>query len=335
MNFTNLFLILIFGSNLMHSMQLERAYQTLLGPELVAHHLMPYIIYNNQDDDLESALHTCLEAAELLDNEAVNGHMLNLCADKYNERNSFIAPVGMKGRQPKKEDLLVTIALGLNTPGAMKYAAQKYPGDVLVALLKEKKFHAVKTFISNSVDPNSFTQDGNALLIGAAWENYSDLVEFLLVHKADPNIKNVIGATPLAATAVLRCEQSAKILLEHGADVDQLCYDDEGTPLMVAIDRVTCTTDYVGFVRLLLAYSPDLTIVDTNGLSALDHAKRLKSSYNEGSAGNQYEKKQIATTMGLLEESWNQTPAASFLHKALQTHNKNTLTDYLQKVTHL
>ncbi|CAN5163783.1 hypothetical protein BH09DEP1_BH09DEP1_4970 [soil metagenome] len=336
-NSLSLLLLVIYANCLLQGME-GKTYQTLLKPELIASHIIPYILHNNGEplDSLDPLLHL-VEAGDFLNNKMVNGTIVTLCAEKYHaqimeqfEKPHIMSLAGFPVQRPPKESIIAMLAIEFEAPGALRWAAEKYPGDVLELLLQKKDFSTLKSLIKESINPNSFSKRGNAVLINAAWENYSELVEFLLVHKANPNIKNVVGATPLAATAVLRCTNSAQVLLQHGADVDQLCYEENETPLMVAIDRVK-DAEYIELVKLFLSYNPDLTIVDKRGRSALDHAKGLKSSYIEGSEGHEYEMHQLATTIGLLDNSWNQRTAAAFLEKVAQTNSKQSR-NYLEKV---
>lgn len=330
----SLLFLTIFTVSHLCSMDNSKSYLTLLKPEFIANYLIPYFLHNNGEslDSLDPLFH-CVESADYLTNKMINGAIIVSCAEKYhtqimktyNKQTQLISLIGLPVEKPRKEIIMASMALGFKTPGALNWVAEEYPGDTLELLLKDKDFTTVKRLIAEGVNPNSLSSIGNAILVSASWENYSNLVEFLLAHKANPNIKNIIGATPLAAAAVLRCTESARILLKNGADVDQLAYEHNGgseTPLMVAVDRVTSETDYIEFVKLLLEYDPDLTIVDYRRRSVIDHAKRLKAGYIEGSEGNKYEKQQIAVTIDLLENAWNKGSAASFLEKAVKTDKK-------------
>jgi len=90
----------------------------------------------------------------------------------------------------------------------------------------------------------------------ASIHGYDDIVEIMLAHGADPNVRSgIAGQTPLQLAAFHGSVDSAAHLLRSGADPNG--QNDEGdTPIQVASLR-----GHESIVRLLLSYGaePDLT----------------------------------------------------------------------------
>ena len=96
------------------------------------------------------------------------------------------------------------------------------------------------------VDPMREYDYGNTPLHAAAIYGYSEIVEFLLNHGVDPNIRNKkYGATPLHYAAAYGNSKVVEVLLEHGADPN--IRDKNGiTPLHFA-----AVSDYPKIVEVL------------------------------------------------------------------------------------
>lgn len=63
-----------------------------------------------------------------------------------------------------------------------------------------------------------------------------EMVEFLLINGADPNLTSSESQRSNLSTAVLRrCFQSSKLLLKYGADVNVVSKDTNYTPLYIAV----------------------------------------------------------------------------------------------------
>ena len=176
-----------------------------------------------------------LRLPQLLESKEVNGRVIQIIVDTCYE--SFVAEVQREAqhkslfanalglpeevRVPSKDEFAQVIGLDFNTPGVVKYLADKNPGQTLVALLKLKKFDQIKLLASEGVDVNAQDKDGNTVLLGAAasWEDDClQMVEPLLAHGANPNIKNKINATPLSEATVLRRTAIAQMLLPRAPE---------------------------------------------------------------------------------------------------------------------
>jgi len=109
---------------------------------------------------------------------------------------------------------------------------------------------------------------GTTPLIIAAKGQQVDMINVLLDHGADPSINDAgSGKNPLAIAAQEGFTQSVEALIEH--DVDLNVRDSRGmTPLMLAVIGGHAET-----IRLLLAACADITLLDAEEKSALDHAR--------------------------------------------------------------
>ena len=75
----------------------------------------------------------------------------------------------------------------------------------------------IKTAIAAGANVNNPDASGNSVLFGAVW--WPDAVQALVDAKADVNLKNKVGSTPLMSAAMQGEPESIKILLAAGADV--------------------------------------------------------------------------------------------------------------------
>ena len=140
----------------------------------------------------------------------------------------------------------------------------------------------VRLLLEHGAEPTSARKETAPYIYGACLHKYAEIVELLLLAKADPNEKFKSGsaiehATPLHIACdgsdaratpqnVLRC---VRALLQAGSQPDKA--DNEGhTPLMVAARH-----GFVGSVVALLHAKADATAVASNGC---DTALRLAKS---------------------------------------------------------
>lgn len=104
----------------------------------------------------------------------------------------------------------------------------------------------VRLLLSRKADVRARTKLGNdALLLAARRPGGSAVVKLLLEHGADPNSRNVFGATPLMAAVAAEDEASVDLLIGAGAGLDAspnpdlpgFLYGGGRTPLMWAAFR--------------------------------------------------------------------------------------------------
>ena len=104
-----------------------------------------------------------------------------------------------------------------------------------------------------------------------------EIIDYLLLHGADPNIPNKYGETPLAI-AVSRGSSTGwmdivKLLVQHNADIN-LCNNEGRSPLFIAVsDENLPTTEY------LATQGADLNVIDCKGSNPLHYAAN-RSYYN-------------------------------------------------------
>lgn len=89
----------------------------------------------------------------------------------------------------------------------------------------------VKMLLDKGADPNAYDDDSDNVLIHAAFYASLDCMKLLLKRKANPNLKNKYGQTPL-----MYCTHDAgkmKLLLKYGADINAKS-NSGNTPLLIA-----------------------------------------------------------------------------------------------------
>jgi ankyrin repeat protein/predicted DNA-binding WGR domain protein len=112
------------------------------------------------------------------------------------------------------------------------------------------------------------------------WQAFADwdvaaVREYL---RADPELaktRGPEGETPLHSAVQHRRHAMAKLLLEHGADVNAQGGEDKETPFGLTIDEFDAgNKNAVRTVEVLLSYHPDLSIKDRWGQTLLQRATR-------------------------------------------------------------
>jgi len=72
--------------------------------------------------------------------------------------------------------------------------------------------------LSSGISSDTANQNGDTLVMLAAYHGHEQAVEFLLEHGADPNITNSKGQHPISGASYKGQTNIVKLLLEHGAD---------------------------------------------------------------------------------------------------------------------
>ena len=102
---------------------------------------------------------------------------------------------------------------------------------LLFAAVKDNNTQQVKLLLDKGADPNAYDDDSDDVLINAAIYASSDCMKLLLKKKANPNLKNKYGQTPL-----MLCTHDLdkmKLLLQYGADINAKS-NSQNTALFIA-----------------------------------------------------------------------------------------------------
>jgi ankyrin repeat protein len=160
------------------------------------------------------------------------------------------------------------------------------------------------------VDPNVREDEiGATPLHVAATYGYSEIVEFLLNHGADPNIREKYGCTPLHYATWFGNSKVVKVLLNHGADPN--IRDKQGaTPLHYA-----AAFDYPKIVEVL--HKKGLSDYDITPLQAAEfnYPEVVKLLLEHGANPN------------IQENNFGWTPL-HFAAKVCHVHVARVLLDY-------
>jgi ankyrin repeat protein len=159
----------------------------------------------------------------------------------------------------------------------------------LMAASKNGRIDLVKKLLDQKVKIDAQGKDGMTALMLAAASNQPDIVKLLLEKNADPNLEDQSGWTALMKAvyqgntncvevlatrsreevnrglllaALMGHKDTAKVLLDHGAEVDSRA-EDGRTPLMLAANKGDKE-----IVSLLLQAGADPTLTDKAGATA-------------------------------------------------------------------
>ena len=166
----------------------------------------------------------------------------------------------------------LAISVALIAAAAPAGAQQYSEGYTFIKAVKDRDANKVTTMVAvpGTTVINAKDQDSGegALHILTRGRDYTWL-SFMLGKRANPNIQNRLGETPLNLAAQIGWTEGADLLLAHGANVD-LANGRGETPLIMAVH-----TRDVAMVRLLLTYGANPAKADhTAGMSALDYARQ-------------------------------------------------------------
>lgn len=171
----------------------------------------------------------------------------------------------------KKRALVLTVATSMAVPVAAQIGGGGgYDGEKFVeAVRKGDSDTALNLLKSNPGLVNARDGGGHTALVSAIEGRQADWTGELLNSRADPNLANSDGETPLIAAAKIGFNEAAQWLLSLGANVDTADRSGE-TPLIFAVQMHNLT-----LVKLLLDRGADPDKTDNvQGYSARDYAKR-------------------------------------------------------------
>ncbi len=152
---------------------------------------------------------------------------------------------------------------------ALSVSAQSNSGqDALLPAIRRGDTETVAELIERGVNPNITDEEGVPALMLATLFADVECVEVLLEGGANPNRSNAAGTPPLIWA--MPDSAKARLLLEHGAEVNARSVTLGRTPLLVAA-TFPQSVDVLG---LLIAYGADVHAEDASGANALRLAIR-------------------------------------------------------------
>lgn len=193
------------------------------------------------------------------------------------------------------------------------------------------KIKKIESLIKNNFDVNTKIDDDTAITI-AVRINYTKITKLLIDSKADINIKNMFGRTPLLIALQTNNNEISKLLISAGAKInikDKLLF----TPLVTAVFN-----DNIEMVKLLLnkgAYPTKNDIYKAeernnkkiinlinNKLEALKKIKKELFDAISQNDINQVKKLLLVTSLGIYDENNNNPLHLSVLSKMVKLEDK-------------
>jgi ankyrin repeat protein len=78
---------------------------------------------------------------------------------------------------------------------------------------------SLRQYLGAGIPPNLTNHDGNTLLMLASYSGHPETVTLLLENKADVNVLNGRGQSPIAGAVFKGYDEIVKLLVEAGGDV--------------------------------------------------------------------------------------------------------------------
>lgn len=139
--------------------------------------------------------------------------------------------------------------------------------NVLNLIYNNKVEELVK--IAKTINLNQLTETGDTPLLAAIRDENVGVTEVLLKNGADPNFCNKGGWYPLHFATQKQNMEIVKLLVKHGAKIDQQDGKFKNTPLSVAISK----TEGREFIDYFLNLGADITIPNVVGVTPEAAAK--------------------------------------------------------------
>ncbi len=144
------------------------------------------------------------------------------------------------------------------------------------ALMLSTSTDVMGLLIKHGADVDATDNRGQTALIRSIIDRQdTKLAQFLLIHRANPNVADTVnGKTALMYAAELGKEKTVKYLLAAGADVNSLggIRTSSKTPALIYAARAHKKQKSVGIARALLAMGADPNARDLSGDTALMYA---------------------------------------------------------------
>ncbi len=132
----------------------------------------------------------------------------------------------------------------------------------LVNAVKAHNIAAMKAAIANGANVNNPDEGGSSPIFGAVW--WPDAVKTLIDARADVNLKNKVGSTPLMSAAMQGETESVKLLIAAGADVKAVNNDGMSVLWLACINSSQAAT-----LKALVDAGADPNAKDISGMTCL------------------------------------------------------------------
>jgi len=208
----------------------------------------------------------------------------------------------------------------LISKGANPNTFVQIPTAILCVIYDRPKM--LKTLLEAGADPNQRRlENGNTLLIESLFKDNPACLHLALDFKADPNLSNREGITPLMEAASSGRFNSLKRLIDAGADLK--AHDKEGkTILMHAIQGYSIYNgEALETINFLIEKGADVTATDKDGRPAITYATSLKPEKILLNAGAYYY---------VPESEYNGTPEED-IFTAIQYNHKDKVVAILKE----
>ncbi len=137
--------------------------------------------------------------------------------------------------------------------------------------------------INSGFNVDTLNREGETALFRASWLGDAKFVKVLLEGKANPNITDKYGCTPLHAAARTGSNQCVTLLLSYGANVNKTEITNKQTPLHYAVMHAQDyysneVHDYESSICTLLKNKANIDAQDSKGQTCL----HIASVQNKG-----------------------------------------------------
>jgi ankyrin repeat protein len=134
---------------------------------------------------------------------------------------------------------------------------------------RNNKLPEVREALAKGADVNARDENGSAAIMLAAFDGHTEIVRLLLEHGADVNALDSSGRTALMYAASGPNQETVQVLLVNGAKVNLRDREEMYTALMFAAAEGQAEN-----VQLLLAHGSDASLVDIDGDTAANFARK-------------------------------------------------------------
>jgi ankyrin repeat protein len=138
----------------------------------------------------------------------------------------------------------------------------------ILNIIYNNKIEELKQVVK-SIQLNKLTDTGDTPLMAAIRDENIKIIDVLLNNGADPNFCNKGGWYPLHFATQKQNMEIVKLLVKHGAKIDQQDGKFKNTPLSVAISK----TEGREFIDYFLNIGADITIPNVAGVTPEAAAK--------------------------------------------------------------